>query len=574
MSDYITAMSAQRRAGGPIRQLSLQQPQSTTRRPPLRKQSSEDIWDSGSSGLRILANAIHSPTTQSSRTTGQTTGRPRPVKIAWTEQRKTASPVEQEPNVGGGQVEVVARRCKGLPRPSTAKPTQETLDYNRHRLAERLRLAWQQRHPTRTNLDIFLAHNTAVDRPTCYQDQSEKEKEVTLELEKTRAVEEPEKKKEIGESPEKKLQETSSGGESSDDTEVSDQECAESEEYKRATREKEILMRKTSASTTNNRNNKQLEGQSPPPPRRLMSAPITRPRTATPQQLERPPPQRRRIKSVRRRPHRTDEEISSGEDIEHKPRRSRSSRNSEVVTMVSLLSPGHSEDENEDADPPLQPLLTSEQSLTWDEKPVPTPTHLPSAQSSLTTNNITTTPTIVCIRKPVKTVSFQHGGLHSSRSYANNFPSRRGAAAPPSEPPVVLPTAPVPALKRKLFRIKSNTVTGAGPIVNEVETAITLQNCTSKEPDNIIEDIIDVEQTSSPPDSPKVSTPLGNTDEIITSDEVNDVKPEFKSPKEQECWDLFRRMVDKGITVSFETVLRGMLTPTEYRLRKHDLLAS
>ncbi|RZF47592.1 hypothetical protein LSTR_LSTR012214 [Laodelphax striatellus] len=53
----------------------------------------------------------------------------------------------------------------------------------------------------------------------------------------------------------------------------------------------------------------------------------------------------------------------------------------------------------------------------------------------------------------------------------------------------------------------------------------------------------------------------------------NDV-PEFKTPKEQECWDLFRRMVDKGITVSFETVLRGMLTPTEYRLRRHNLLTS
>lgn len=66
-------MSAQRRAGGPIRQLSLQQPQNSTRRPPLRKQSSEDIWETGSSngnnGLRILANAIQTPISQNSRNT-------------------------------------------------------------------------------------------------------------------------------------------------------------------------------------------------------------------------------------------------------------------------------------------------------------------------------------------------------------------------------------------------------------------------------------------------------------------------------------------------------------------------
>jgi hypothetical protein len=30
----------------------------------------------------------------------------------------------------------------------------------------------------------------------------------------------------------------------------------------------------------------------------------------------------------------------------------------------------------------------------------------------------------------------------------------------------------------------------------------------------------------------------------------------LNTPKEKECWDLFRHMNDKGITVSFETVLR------------------
>nr|CAD7578344.1 unnamed protein product [Timema californicum] len=52
------------------------------------------------------------------------------------------------------------------------------------------------------------------------------------------------------------------------------------------------------------------------------------------------------------------------------------------------------------------------------------------------------------------------------------------------------------------------------------------------------------------------------------------VVPEFKSPKEKECWELYRRMCDKGVTVSYDTVLRGMLTPTEYRLRRNALLST
>ncbi|PSN33287.1 hypothetical protein C0J52_20680 [Blattella germanica] len=53
-----------------------------------------------------------------------------------------------------------------------------------------------------------------------------------------------------------------------------------------------------------------------------------------------------------------------------------------------------------------------------------------------------------------------------------------------------------------------------------------------------------------------------------------DAEPEFQSPKERECWQLYRRMVEKGVSVSYDTVLRGMLTPTEYRLRRNALLST
>ncbi|XP_054739346.1 uncharacterized protein LOC129245289 [Anastrepha obliqua] len=38
-----------------------------------------------------------------------------------------------------------------------------------------------------------------------------------------------------------------------------------------------------------------------------------------------------------------------------------------------------------------------------------------------------------------------------------------------------------------------------------------------------------------------------------------------RSLKERECWKLYRKMSVKGVSVSYETVLRGMLTPTEFR---------
>lgn len=44
------------------------------------------------------------------------------------------------------------------------------------------------------------------------------------------------------------------------------------------------------------------------------------------------------------------------------------------------------------------------------------------------------------------------------------------------------------------------------------------------------------------------------------------VYPEYvRSIKEKECWLLFQKMIKKGISVSYETILRGMLPPNEVR---------
>lgn len=48
--------------------------------------------------------------------------------------------------------------------------------------------------------------------------------------------------------------------------------------------------------------------------------------------------------------------------------------------------------------------------------------------------------------------------------------------------------------------------------------------------------------------------------------DVGNVFPEYvRSIKEKECWILFQKMINKGISVSYETIMRGMLTPTEVR---------
>lgn len=44
--------------------------------------------------------------------------------------------------------------------------------------------------------------------------------------------------------------------------------------------------------------------------------------------------------------------------------------------------------------------------------------------------------------------------------------------------------------------------------------------------------------------------------EIAVQYDVVDGQPTFKSDKEKECWDLFKKMTAKGVSVTFDTVLR------------------
>lgn len=48
-------------------------------------------------------------------------------------------------------------------------------------------------------------------------------------------------------------------------------------------------------------------------------------------------------------------------------------------------------------------------------------------------------------------------------------------------------------------------------------------------------------------------------------DVIEDYPEHCDTQKEKDCWKLFKKMLGNGVTVNYDTILRGMLTPTELR---------
>lgn len=48
-------------------------------------------------------------------------------------------------------------------------------------------------------------------------------------------------------------------------------------------------------------------------------------------------------------------------------------------------------------------------------------------------------------------------------------------------------------------------------------------------------------------------------------DVIEDYPEHCDTKKERDCWKLFKKMLGNGVTVNYDTILRGMLTPTELR---------
>lgn len=66
--------------------------------------------------------------------------------------------------------------------------------------------------------------------------------------------------------------------------------------------------------------------------------------------------------------------------------------------------------------------------------------------------------------------------------------------------------------------------------------------------------------TDSTPKAPPVKS------KSFSDNKADDLYPDnVRTIKERECWKMFQKMSGKGVAITYETILRGMLTPTELR---------
>ncbi|KAG7211491.1 hypothetical protein KM043_010763 [Ampulex compressa] len=322
-------------------------------------------------------------------------------------------------------------------------------------------------------------------------------------------------------------------------------------------------------------------------------------------------PLKRRSKSAKRRLFATS--ISKSED-NGKSRNRTSGRGkisvdakaTDVVTMVSLVSSADSDSEAENS--PGDDKLIDE------------------LRSKLPTTSIikaSISPVASICRKPIKSVSFQEESFDEDLAREQQVSAReerkigqarfaivnnRGNAgilslaeetAPwrPDTPGLALPVltlihdieeavevpltdrekrclaVPIGDLhdkKRKLLKARSVSSRSS----ELVKPMMTMEPKESKAQIPMVQSDLPVHRIATPVENLLVKVePPSVTPAKIANPEiiVPPPEPQFQTTKEKECWHLYKRMCDKGVCVSFDTVLRGMLTPTEYRLRQKQL---
>lgn len=111
-----------------------------------------------------------------------------------------------------------------------------------------------------------------------------------------------------------------------------------------------------------------------------------------------------------------------------------------------------------------------------------------------------------------------------------------------------------------------------------MDTAVTIKdNRSSVKVTTTIEGEDTKEMTS------KQTATSGAPEKVVSSSNAQTVNKKFQddekypenvqSVRERECYRLYQKMSNMGLNVSFDTVMRGMLTPTELRViqKKRDL---
>ncbi|KAF5273292.1 hypothetical protein FQR65_LT04714 [Abscondita terminalis] len=231
----------------------------------------------------------------------------------------------------------------------------------------------------------------------------------------------------------------------------------------------------------------------------------------------------------------------------------------DIITMVSLISPEESESEEHAESTKAKPKIVSALVKSGNAE---------RNDKNDSTKNYN-------FRKAVKTVSFQQSSIHAVRSFSASFPARRGSVvttlmlnnsnfdkgpniSTSQEKRATVESGPddVREPKRRLLRTKSTTSSSSIDVEEDAAAKSLEQSGRNTSTNGKIET-----------DNEYSSTKVDGQDNSENSKKSGD-EPDFETPKEKQCWEMYRKMSGKGISISFETILRGMLTPTEYRLRR------
>uniref|UniRef100_A0A499FWZ6 Uncharacterized protein n=1 Tax=Anopheles gambiae TaxID=7165 RepID=A0A499FWZ6_ANOGA len=224
----------------------------------------------------------------------------------------------------------------------------------------------------------------------------------------------------------------------------------------------------------------------------------------------------------------------------------------DIETLVSLLSSGGSDSEKEqDAAQPSP----GQQSPT-----VPHGTPAANFRAQFAAAHLQAKgPRAPMLKKAGKSVSFQESDLKPVVATAGLNRDYRKPSFQPST--VASRIRRTQQLVSTLNAFQLNKDRSAGKDTTDKQHTDTADNSDSDQLDDCA--------TPTAEATPISATNVGSSkapDTAKTSNGAAAANGDLQTPKEQECYRLFLKMSKKGLAVSYDTILRGMLTPTELRV--------
>ncbi|KAJ8919763.1 hypothetical protein NQ315_006292 [Exocentrus adspersus] len=256
---------------------------------------------------------------------------------------------------------------------------------------------------------------------------------------------------------------------------------------------------------------------------------------------------------------------------------------SEIVTMVSLVSPAGSDAEEESLEEAKDKSKSKSKT-----------TGSGSGKVEERERDSPSSPKNMSLRKIVKSVSFQQSSIHAIRSFSASFPARRGSMATA----LMLSNNPKTTLHAAVAKVqeKRGTNTSTPDDDERVPKRRLLRSATQEKVVSLEEskaaekEVTHAEENKSnfsvdiktkPFSTPEETKPDVSSNNENPTEKLEEPRPgdgekikedaKYETQKEKQCWEMYRKMTEKGINVSFDTILRGMLTPTEYRMSRKNI---